>query len=136
MSVDTSETIPSEPTEIALSGHRLESNESLLGLLNVLLRHWRIVVALPVLASVLFLIIALLLPPTYTARTTFVPDQGSMQSRVAGLAGLSSLAGLAGQLGVSFGGDASRSPRFYADVVQSREVLEKVLLTRFPNPGA
>src|SRR5207302_720346 len=134
VSVNTTEALTSTPPAMPLAGHRLESDETLFGLMNVLLRHRRLVVALPVFATALSFLVAFLLPPTYTATTTFVPDPGSAQSRLpGGLAGLSGLVGLAGQLGLSFGGDASRSPRFYADVVKSREVLEKVLLTPFPS---
>jgi uncharacterized protein involved in exopolysaccharide biosynthesis len=109
-------------------------NETLLDVFNVLLRRRRLVVTLPLATAVLTLLVAVVVPATYTARTTFVPEPGSAaQGRLpAGFAGLGGVAGLAGALSASLGGDASRSPRFYAEVAKSSDVLEKVLLTRFP----
>ena len=37
-------------------------------------------------------------------------------------------------MGMPLGVEPSQSPRFYGDVVRSRELLERVLLTRYPNP--
>src|SRR5690242_20974405 len=42
------------------------------------------------------------------------------------------LAGLASQFGVSLGSDASKSPKFYAQVLRSRELMERVLLSTYP----
>ena len=44
------------------------------------------------------------------------------------------LAGIAGQLGVSLGTEASQSPRFYADVAKSREILDRLLLAHYGDP--
>ena len=41
---------------------------------------------------------------------------------------------LAGQLGIPLGMDPTQSPRFYAEVLTSRELLARVLLTKFPDP--
>ena len=48
----------------------------------------------------------------------------------------STAAGLAGQFGLSLGAEPSQSPRFYADVAKSREILERVLLTRYAVSGS
>jgi len=137
MSVETKESFATRHEDVPPPERGVGSDETIVGAINILLRYRRLVVALSVLGGLLSLLIALLLPPTYVAITTFVPDVGSAQNRLAGgLAGLSGLAGLAGQLGVSLGGDASRSPRFYADVARSREVLERVLLTQLPSRGS
>jgi uncharacterized protein involved in exopolysaccharide biosynthesis len=45
------------------------------------------------------------------------------------------LAGVAGQLGLNLGGGATTSPRFFADVLRSRAIMERVLQTRFAPPG-
>jgi uncharacterized protein involved in exopolysaccharide biosynthesis len=50
---------------------------SLLELANVLLKRWKLVVGLPLLAAVLTAIISLLIPPKYTATATFVPEEES-----------------------------------------------------------
>ena len=101
---------------------------SLVGVLNTILRRWRLVFGLPLLVAVLTGLVALVVPPTFSATTTFVPEQRS-QNRLP-----TALVGLAGQLGVSIGADPSQSPRFYGDLLRSRELLERVLLSRYPDP--
>src|SRR3989441_13367785 len=101
---------------------------------NALLRRWRLVVGLPLLAALLTAIVVLFLPPRYTATVTFVPEQrGPSRSGGAGGAG-GGLVGLAGQLGIPLGMDPSQSPRFYAEVLTSRDLMARVLVTKFPDP--
>ena len=66
--------------------------------------------------------------PSFTATVVFFPETAPASRLPAGLAGL------VGQLGVTIGGEATQSPQFYADVVKSRGLLERVLASRFPNP--
>lgn len=99
---------------------------SLLQIVNALLRHTGVVIGLPVLAAIVVGGIALLLPKSYTAATSFVPE-ASAQSRLP-----SGLQGLAGQFGLSLGAQTTESPRFYAAVLRSRELMERVLLARYP----
>lgn len=101
---------------------------TLLDLLVVLRRRWRLVAGLPLALAVVTAVVSLLMRPTYTASISFVPEAA------AGTKVPSSLAGLAGQFGLSLGPDASRSPRFYADVVKSRPLLERALSARYPDP--
>ena len=103
---------------------------SLVGLLNTILRRWRVVIGLPLLIAAVTGLLAFVLPPTFSASTTFVPEQRS-QNRLP-----SALVGLAGQLGMSIGADPSQSPRFYGDLLHSRELLERTLLSRYPDPRA
>jgi len=100
----------------------------LVDLVRMLARHRRATVAFPLLVALLTAIVSFLVPPTYTATTTFVPE-ASPQGRLP-----SGLAGLATQLGVSLGSEASKSPKFYADVVRSRELMEHVLLSQYADP--
>src|SRR3989449_1536610 len=67
---------------------------------NALLKRWRLVAGLPLLAAILTAIMVLLLPPRYTATVTFVPEQRApSRGGTTGAAG-SGLLGLAGQLGI------------------------------------
>ena len=101
---------------------------------NALLKRWRFVVGLPVLAAILSAIVVLLLPPRYTATVTFVPEQRAPSRGSGAAGGGAGLVGLAGQLGIPLGMDPTQSPRFYAEVLTSRELLSRVLLTKFPDP--
>lgn len=101
---------------------------TLLDFLVTLRRRWRVVVWLPVSVSVVTALVSLVMRPAYTAYTSFVPEAGASAKLP------SSLAGLAGEFGLSLGGDASRSPRFYADVLKSRELLERALQARYLDP--
>ena len=102
-------------------------------LLNPLLRQRRIVTGLPLTATVLTVVLCLVLPPWYTATTTFIPESRSQAQLPQGLAGL---AGLAGQFGLTLPQQVSQSPRFYAAVLRSREIMEPVLLTRYAVRGS
>ena len=106
----------------------LDDEISLLELVNVLLRRWRLVVGLPLGAAFLTAVVSFLIPPTYTATTAFVPEVSAQRRLLAGLTGLT------GQFGISLGGEASQSPRFYAEVLKSRELMDRVLLSRFADP--
>lgn len=99
---------------------------SLLELLDIFLRHWRLLIGLPIALLVLALAASFLVTPTYTASASFVPEGQSATGK------LGDLAGLAGQLGISIGPEANQSPRFYAQIVQSRELLEGILNDKFP----
>ena len=101
---------------------------------NALLKRWRFVVGLPVLAAILSAIVVLLLPPRYTATVTFVPEQRAPSRGGGAAGGGAGLVGLAGQLGIPLGMDPTQSPRFYAEVLTSRELLSRVLLTKFADP--
>ena len=97
-----------------------------LELVNLLLRRRRLVVTLPLGVALLAGVASLLVSPTYTAITTFVPEVSADARMPAGLAGL------AGQFGIALGGEASQSPQFYADLIESRELMERVLRARYP----
>jgi uncharacterized protein involved in exopolysaccharide biosynthesis len=123
-------TAPSRAVESAVVQYAgfAESPLSPLDLVNALLRHWRAVVLWPLAAALLTSVIVLIVPPWYTARTTFVPETRSRDRLPSGVAAL------AGQFGFALGPDASESPRFYTQVARSRELLERLLKTRYPDP--
>lgn len=99
---------------------------SLVELTNLLLRRWRILVGIPVALLLVMLTISFIVAPTFTASTSLVPEGAASSSSIG------QLAGLAGQFGISLGSNGSESPRFYADVVKSREILVDVLGRRYP----
>lgn len=117
---------PAAPQTQERLGYR--PDVSLIDVLWVLLNRWRLVVGFPMAASFAVLAISFFVRPTYTALTTFIP-QARQSARLPG-----GLAGIAGQLGISLGDDGGQSPRFYAQVSKSRSILERLLLTRFPDP--
>lgn len=82
---------------------------------TTLLRHWRLLLFVPLTAVVAAVAVAIL-TRTYTAEARFVPQSSRGD--------MSRLAGLAAQIGVPLGMDASgESPDFYVDLVESGEVL-------------
>jgi uncharacterized protein involved in exopolysaccharide biosynthesis len=106
-----------------------EGATSLGDLLGPVRRRWRLVAVCSVAAGVLAALVSLLLPPVYTAQTTFTPVASSQG--VSG--GLASLVGLAGQLGLSsLASGGSISPEYFAEVLRSRSILEATLQSKFP----
>lgn len=98
------------------------------------INRWR-TIAWTVLAAVLLAVAgALILPPVYTVTVSFAPNP-STSSKLSGAlsGGLGPLAGLAGGLGIG-GGEPSESPAFYTELLRSRELLTRLLLTRFRDP--
>ena len=120
---------PSVPT--ASAGDSGGGEVSPLALLNVLLRRWRLITVLPFVAAVIAAIYSLTITPMYTATTRFIPETPSSQS-----SGVSGLAGMAAQLGFSLGGGASatQSPGFYAEILRSRDIVQRVLLSTYQDP--
>src|SRR4051812_1012053 len=123
-------TLGVKPLAVSTSSGTEQRELTLVDVLNTLLRHWRLVIGLPLLAAVIAAGISLTLRPTYTAMATFVPENRN-QNRLPAAA-----AGLLGGLGMNFGNQPTESLRFYADVVRSRELLERVLIARYADPRA
>jgi uncharacterized protein involved in exopolysaccharide biosynthesis len=101
---------------------------SLVDLGSMLARHRRATIGFPLLCAFLTGVVSLFVAPTYTATTTFVPEASAQGRLPAGLAGLAT------QFGISLGSEASKSPKFYAEVVRSRELMEHVLLSNYVDP--
>lgn len=104
---------------------------SLLELVNVLLKRWKLVLGLPLVAALLAAVVSLILPAKFTSSASFVPE-----SEGQGLNLPSGLTGLASQFGVSVPSAGGTSPTFYADVLRSRTLRDGILLGRFPDPRA
>ncbi len=104
-----------------------EDDEGGIGLLEMALllgAHRKLLVAGPLLAGLVALGIAFLIPPTFTARTSFMPPQQQQSSAGAALASLGALAGLAGGAGLKTPADQ------YVALLQSNTVADH-LIERF-----
>jgi uncharacterized protein involved in exopolysaccharide biosynthesis len=103
-------------------------------------RRWRWLLLAPALATLVGAGAAWLWPKTWTATTTFVPEQalGSNNASILGaLGGLGSLLGDAGG-GASALSKLKDGPstEFFADVLTSSELLSATLRTPFPDPDS
>lgn len=99
---------------------------SLYALANLILRHRRLLIGLPLGLFVVVVTVSMLMPRTHTATSSFTlegPNTG----------GASRIAALGAQFGLDLGGavNAEASPQFAAELVTSRRLLEQVLETEF-----
>lgn len=85
-------------------------------------------------AVLLGLIATLIIPPVYRAEASFVANSSSSKLQASGGGGGGALGGLLQQFGGSVGGDPSESPNFYVELLTSRELLTRLLDSKFPNP--
>lgn len=104
------------------SSRNTDDEISLIEILNILLRHRRMIVLLPVLVAGVIGIRTLTQPRTYSASASFMPQVPEGRSG-------SSAAALARQFGVNLGGGdrPGGSPQFYANLLQTRDVLRKAV---------
>lgn len=97
---------------------------SFLGLINVLLRHRRLIVLIPLVLAFLVVAVTLVLPRSYTSTASFAPESGGQQ--------VGQLAGLASQFGVQVPTpEAGQSPQFYADLLTGRALLRETAVTEY-----
>jgi len=109
-----------------------EEEFRLFEVLHQLAARWRVLALSALAVGAVAVAVTFLRPKLYTATTSFVPEASSAARRLSG--NLGGLAGLAGQFGVSLGGDAIQSPRFYTEVIRSRTMRQRLLLATFPDP--
>jgi uncharacterized protein involved in exopolysaccharide biosynthesis len=64
--------------------------------IGILTERWRLLLAAPLGAGVMALCLSYLIPPSYTARTVFLPPQQPQSAAASALASLGALSGLAG----------------------------------------
>jgi uncharacterized protein involved in exopolysaccharide biosynthesis len=91
------------------------SSVSAVTVLNVLLRHRRLIFGLSLAGGLLGLAITLTRADRFTSMTTFIPHTPSSSSNP--------YAAMAAQLGLRSGGDPGTSPEFYVDLVRSPSLL-------------
>lgn len=95
---------------------------------KILRRRRNFILATGLISALTVAVITAVLPRSYTSSASFVL-QGNRGSAA------SAAGGLASQLGLSIGtGDAWQQPNFYADLVQSREILDAVANDTFCAP--
>ncbi len=98
------------------------------------LRRWRLIVTVAGAVAVLFVAAALILPPVYRAEASFVSKSSDGVKLPSGLSGMAGLAGVASSMGMNLGGEPSESPAFYVQLMQSRELLTRLLESEFADP--
>jgi len=103
-------------------------------LAETLLR-WRLMLRVMLLTIVVAVVAVLIIPPVYRTQVSFVANvTGGSRLSSSALGAAGPLAGLAAQLGVGTGVDPSESPNFYIELIQSRELLTRLLESRFRDP--
>jgi len=96
---------------------------------------WRLIALVMGLTLVAAVLAVIVIPPVYRTKVSFVANSSSTSRLPAGLAAAAGpLAGLATQLGASSGVDPSESPNFYVELARSRELLTRLLQSRFQDP--
>ena len=102
-------------------------------LAGVLLR-WRLVIGITLSTLLIGLLATFIVPPVYRSHASFVANSSSTAKLQGAGSSNTGLGGLISQLGGSVGGDPSESPNFYVELLASRELLTRLLQSRFPNP--
>ena len=105
-------------------------------LAETLLR-WRLIALVVALTFVVTVLAVIFIHPIYRTRVSFVANTTGNASRLPTSAlgsAAGPLAGIAAQLNVASGADPSESPNFYVELIQSRELLTRLLLSKFRDP--
>ncbi|HVF39504.1 MAG TPA: hypothetical protein VM939_06340 [Gemmatimonadaceae bacterium] len=98
------------------------------------LRRRSLILGTAVAAVVLSLASTLILPPVYRSQASFVANSSSTSKLQSAGGAAAGLGGIISQLGGTVGGDPSESPNFYVGLLLSRELLTRLLNSKFPNP--
>ena len=101
-------------------------------LAGVLLR-WKLIALITLASMVLAVAASFIVAPVYRAKASFVANSSSGAKLPGGVGG-SGLGEIMTELGGGLGGDPSESPNFYIQLFQSRELLTRLALSKFPNP--
>jgi uncharacterized protein involved in exopolysaccharide biosynthesis len=99
-----------------------------------IIARWRL--ALKVLGAVLVFaaIAAVVLPPIYEAKASFVTAPSGKGGLASALATGTGIQGLASQFGVSGASEPSESPNFYVRLMESEELRRRLLKSKFHDP--
>lgn len=96
---------------------------------------WRVVLLGVLIVAAMAVLAVFLIPPSYSAKAAFVPNPSAPSLNLQGpMAGLRGMSGMASQLGIGRPADPSETPKFYTQLIASRELRTRLLHTRFPDP--
>lgn len=96
---------------------------------------WRLILRVVLAVLLVTGLLVVILPPAYRSGASFVTNTGSSLRLPASLGSAGGVvAGMAASLGVGSGVEPSESPAFYDQLMGSRELLTRLLLSRFPDP--
>ena len=100
------------------------------------LSRWRQAAAVAAGTIVLAVALTFIVPPSYRATASFVTTDAGVElpRGLSDLAEQPGLSNIASQLGLGGSRDPSQSPMFYYQLLQSRELLTRLVLSRFPDP--
>jgi uncharacterized protein involved in exopolysaccharide biosynthesis len=98
------------------------------------LARWRIVARVTGAALLLAALATVVLPPVYRGEASFVANGSGGLKLPGGLSGTNAIAGIASQFGVATGAEPSESPAFYDQLLESRELLTRLLESKFGDP--
>jgi uncharacterized protein involved in exopolysaccharide biosynthesis len=102
-------------------------DRSVLDLAALLLRRLKLLIGLPLLVAASAVAFSFLLPKRYTVESRFVPESNTPN--------VSRIAGLAAQFGVNLGaGEATESIDFYAELLESQDLLRSAVLSEYVVP--
>lgn len=96
---------------------------SILDFLALVVDNRRLLFGLPILTAASALVFSLAMPKRYTVESRFIPESGNAQG--------SRIAGLAAQFGVDIGNEGGESVDFYAELLESHDLLRSVVLTDY-----
>lgn len=99
-----------------------------------IISRWRLVLKVIGVTLVLAAAAAILLPPVYEAKASFVTAGSGKGGLASALATGSGIQGLASQFGMGGATDPSESPNFYVKLMESEELRRRLLKSRFHNP--
>lgn len=96
---------------------------------------WRLVVSATLVVLALAALSLVLVPPKYRSKASFVANTSTASKLTGALAASGGmLGGFASQLGLTATIDPSESPNFYQKLLHSRELMSRLLLSRFEDP--
>ena len=101
------------------------------------LLRWRTTAVVAAAVLLLAALAVVIVPPAYRSKASFVANgTGGLKlpGSLSGLGGTGGLVGLASQLGVTPGADPSESPAFYEQLIRSRELLTRLVDSKFADP--